>query len=78
MADAVQKLRSMADRIEHNKDASFGGVCVIVLPDGESVEFVTLDTQPDVAQFISAVATRLQLLQNQQETKLRQAGFGGR
>jgi hypothetical protein len=75
---AVATLRRMADRIEHNKDASFGGACVIVLPQGEAIEFVTLDAQPDEAQFISTIATRLQLIQTEMAVRQRTGKAFGR
>lgn len=58
--------RKMADRIDHNKDAGFGGACVFIPPQGmgEPIEILILDTASDAAQFYSAVATRLEISLN--------------
>lgn len=68
----------MADRLDHNKDAPFGGCAVVVLPGGETIEFVLLDDKPDVAQFISAVATRIQIIQQELDAKSRSGMAFGR
>lgn len=73
------RFRKMAERIDHNKDAGFGGACVFVPPQGmgDPIEILILDTGSEAAQFYAAVATRLQLaldkLQNQN-----QSAFGRR
>lgn len=52
----------MAERIDHNKDAGFGGACVFVPPQGmgDPIEILILDTGSEVAQFYSAVASRIE------------------
>ena len=58
----ADRFRKMADRIDHNKDAGFGGACVIVPPTGagDPIEILMLDNSADLAQFFSTVATRVQ------------------
>ena len=56
----------MAERIRHNKDATFGGACVIIPPTGgASIEVLMLDSASDLAQFYSTIATRLQIALDQ-------------
>ena len=68
-----ERFRKMAERIDHNKDAGFGGACVFVPPQGmgDPIEILILDTGSEAAQFYSTVATRIQLtldkLQNQNQ-----------
>jgi hypothetical protein len=75
-------LRRLADQIDLNDPASFGGVAVIVPPQdaGEPIEVLILDPKKNAAQFYATIKTRLEgqlsdleVLQRQQ-----QAGFGRR
>lgn len=63
----------MARAIEHNKAAGFGGAAVIVIPGQpeQIIEMLILDPRQNVAQFIGAVATRIQMIQNELEQKQR-------
>jgi hypothetical protein len=73
--------RKMADRIEHNKDAGFGGACVIIPPGGvgEPIEVLLLDNAADPAQFYSTVATRIQItLEKVQAQNAQNVAFGRR
>lgn len=58
-----EPFRKMAERIDHNKDAGFGGACVFVPPPGagEPIQILMLDSAADVAQFYSTVVTRIQI-----------------
>ena len=58
----AERFRKMAERIDHNKDAGFGGACVIIPPSGagDPIEILMLDNSADLAQFFSTVATRVQ------------------
>jgi hypothetical protein len=62
-----ERFRKMADRIEHNADAGFGGACVFVPPSGggEPIEILMIDNGANPAQFYSTVATRIQLTLDQ-------------
>ena len=57
----ADRLRRMADRIDHNADSPFGGVCVIIPPvaGGNPIEFMLLDPSVDPAQFWSAIVTKV-------------------
>lgn len=43
--------RKMADAIERNEGADFGGAVVVVPPSGSPVEILILNSQRDAAQF---------------------------
>jgi len=60
----VDPFRRMADRIEKNADATFGGAVVIVPPSyaGDTIELLMLDAQGDAAQFWGTIATRIQII----------------
>jgi hypothetical protein len=76
-----ERFRKMAERIDHNSDAGFGGACVIIPPanSGDPIEVLLLDNAADPATFYSTVSTRLQLaLDKIAETKAQQMGFGRR
>lgn len=70
--DRSKPFRQMADNIDHNKGAPFGGALVIVPPDngGEPVSTLILDQTGDAAQFWAAVKFKAELaiqeLSNQQ------------
>jgi hypothetical protein len=72
--------RKMADRIDHNKDAGFGGACVFIPPQGmgEPIEILILDTGSEAAQFYSTVATRLQITLDKLQSQNQVAGTYGR
>jgi hypothetical protein len=75
-----ERFRKMAERIDHNKDAGFGGACVFVPPQGmgEPIEILILDTGSEVAQFYSTVATRLQIALDKMQNQNAAAGVYGR
>lgn len=60
-SDVSDRYRLMADRLDHNADAQFGGSCVIIPPPGggEPIEFILLDLKSDPAQFWSTVQTKI-------------------
>lgn len=66
--------RRMADAIDHNKEAGFGGAAVIVIPGmpDSAIEVLILDPKAQPAQFIATIATRLQVLQREADDKARQ------
>lgn len=71
----------MADRIDHNKDSTFGGAAVIVPPQngGEAVVVLVLDEKGDPAQFWGTILTRSQLeIEKLKDRARMQQGFGVR
>jgi len=77
----AERFRKMAERIDHNADAGFGGACVIIPPGGQGdpIEVLLLDNAADPATFYSTVSTRLQLaLDKIGDQKAQQAAFGRR
>lgn len=81
MADAsnAEPFTKMAQRIEHNSDAKFGGAVVIVPPVGEQIELLMLDEAADAAQFWGTLKTRIQFALDKLEEQQRTAqGFGRR
>jgi hypothetical protein len=71
---AAEALRRMADHVERNAGAGFGGCVVIVPPEGggDPIELLTICDTPDLTQFfgnisarITARVTELELLQQQ-------------
>ena len=70
----------MSLRIQHNKDAKFGGACVIVPPAGGSaVELLMLDAAEDEGQFWATILTRIQTaIHEADQKKLANQGFGRR
>jgi hypothetical protein len=75
-----ERFRKMAERIDHNKDAGFGGACVFVPPQGmgDPIEILILDTGSEAAQFYSTVATRLQIALDKLTNQNQAAGVYGR
>lgn len=63
MTDNAGLFRKMADNIDHNKGAPFGGAIVIVPPDGggKPVSTLLLDDAGDPAQFWAALQARAQI-----------------
>lgn len=76
--DVATILRRMADHLDRNKEASFGGCAVIVPPStSETIEVLILDSSGDAAQFLSTILTRIQTIQVEMAaTAKRQAAFG--
>lgn len=76
--DVATILRRMADHLDRNKEASFGGCAVIVPPStNETIEVLILDSSGDAAQFLSTILTRIQTIQVEMAaTAKRQATFG--
>ena len=75
----ADRLRRMADRIDHNADSPFGGVCVIIPPinGGPAVEFLTLDDTMDPVQFWATIATKIKMAhENAEAERRRLMGFG--
>lgn len=73
--------KKMAERIEHNADATFGGAVVIIPPlnGGDPIELLMLDSAGSAAQFWSTLKTRIQIVLDELEQKQRMtAGFGHR
>ena len=74
-------LRRMADAVDRNKDAVFGGLAVVIPPGntGSTIETLILDSQGDAAQFFSTLQSRItiQLVELQTAQRMNQ-GFGGR
>lgn len=55
-------LRRMADTLEKNNNAFFGGLAVIIPPQGgEAIEVMILDPATNLPQFWSLIQTRMQL-----------------
>lgn len=54
----AKPFREMAERIEHNKDAPFGGAFVIIDKQGNKVETFILDEDLGLAQFWAIINTR--------------------
>lgn len=76
--DVATILRRMADHLDRNKDADFGG-CAVVVPPGtnETIEVLILDSKGDTAQFLATVATRITSIQVDIQAQIkRQAAFG--
>lgn len=73
------RFRQMADRIDHNKDSTFGGAAVIVPPQngGEPVVVLVLDEKGDPAQFWGTILTRAQLEVSRLTERQRVQGMQG-
>ena len=79
--DAIRAFRRMADRIDHNKDSTFGGACIIIPPagGGTPVELLVLDAAGSPAQFWGVVSTRIkQVLEELEQQQRNLAAFGAR
>jgi hypothetical protein len=67
----AERFRTMADRIERNP-SEFGGACVIIPPGGgEGIEFLLIDAKGDVAQFLGAVMTKIQVVMEEMKEQQR-------
>jgi hypothetical protein len=78
---AADILRRLADQIEKNDNATFGGVAVIVPPEGggDPIEILILDPKRNAGQFYATIKTRLETQLADLEAQQRQpAGFGRR
>ena len=74
------RYRLMAERLDHNIGAPFGGSCVIIPPagGGDPIELLMLDSKGDPAQFWGTILTRAQLeLKAIDDKRAIQQGFGG-
>ncbi len=73
------RLCRMAEHINRNAGATFGGAVVIIPPDqgGEPVEILILDSQGDPGQFWSIVTHRVQAAITALDAQ-RNQGFGVR
>lgn len=78
--DVATILRKMADHLDRNKEANFGGCAVIVPPSTtETIEVLILDSNGDAAQFIATILTRIQNIQIEMAAQAkRQQAFGSR
>ena len=63
-SDVSDRYRLMADRLDHNADAQFGGCAVIIPPPGggDPIELLMLDSRGDPAQFWATIQTRIQIV----------------
>ena len=72
--DVSVRYRLMADRLDHNAEAPFGGSCVIYPPSGggDPIELLMLDSKGDPAQFWSTISTRIQIVLEDLKAKQQQ------
>lgn len=74
-------LRKMADNIERNKDAGFGGCFVIVAPEngGDPISVLLLDPSQDPAQFWGLIGPKATIaLQQINDTQRKSQTFNRR
>jgi hypothetical protein len=64
----------MADRLDHNADASFGGAFVIIPPEGAVQDMLILDSSRNAAIFWSTLQTRAQIALQELQDAERQGG----
>lgn len=79
--NVAERFRAMADKIDLNKAATFGGAVVIVPPNegGDPIEILLLDNQADVIQFYATINARVTRNVNELETRNRtNQAFGRR
>lgn len=71
--DTSARFRVMAERIEHNNNAKFGGAVVIMPPEGggDPIELLILDESADVAQFWATIKTRIEFKIAELDQKIR-------
>ena len=63
----------MAERIQHNEDAHFGGACVLVPPGGgKALELLMLDAAEDEGQFWATILTRIQVAITENDVRKQQ------
>ena len=80
ISTSPQRFRSMADAIERNEGASFGGAFVIIPPQdgGDPIETLILDNKQDPAQFWSMLKTKADIMLAELDQAQRNvAAFGG-
>jgi len=72
----ADELRSMADSMELNGPASFGG-CFVVLPPmgGEPIKTLILDSKQDPAQFWAILKTKAEMALASLDEQSRVAGY---
>lgn len=72
----AERFANMAERIEHNKESTFGGAFVIVIPGGlvAPLESLILDTQGDPAQFLMLLQAKIAQIMEDLKTRERQFG----
>lgn len=70
----------MAEAIERNKDATFGGAFVVMPPGPEavSVETLILDSKQDEAQFWNMLMTKCQMMLAEIDQRQRTAAVFGK
>ena len=56
-----EPFRAMAEQIEHNADAGFGGAFVIQPPGGEPLRMLFLNPSPDAAVFWGTLKTTIDM-----------------
>ena len=66
--------RAMADRVDHNDGAGFGGAFVIIPPGGEAQDMLILDNSANPAIFWSTLQTRVQIALQELADAERQGG----
>lgn len=73
----AESFTTMAVRIEHNANSTFGGACVIIPPEGggDAIELLLLDASADPAQFWSTIATRIQVVLTKLDDQKRAYGM---
>jgi hypothetical protein len=64
----------MADRLDHNADAKFGGAFVIIPPTGDAQDMLILDNSGNPAIFWGTLQTRVQLALQEIAESERQSG----
>lgn len=78
-AEIAKIFREMADRIERNNDAVFGGAYVIIPPsdDGTSLSVLVVDNERDQSGFFNLLEWRIKNIIQQIDQQARvQQGFG--
>jgi len=78
--DWDQPFSRMADKVVANLSNGFAGAAVIVLPNGETIEVLLLDSEASPALILSSVKTKIEIkvaeiLEKERGT---QTGFGRR
>jgi hypothetical protein len=82
ITDHAAAFRSMADKIDTNRNNGFAGAFVIVGPNGEVEATLILDGKPSEASFWALVSTKASIAiaeaEAQQQAQGGGFGFGGR
>jgi hypothetical protein len=77
--EAAKKFREMADQIERNQDAVFGGAYVIIPPsqDADSLSVLVVDNEADAAGFFCLLEWRITNITKSMDMQERmKQGFG--